>query len=146
MEEKEKRDIIKQFESERLEWTYRIKNIASRFKIVENLVEVQVDLYSSRQEAVDYIQNLTIILSKLQKKYDTEWKVAYDELSLNQDFRYNDREKARFASEKISNLKINIEILQSHIEYFKETVKTIDNMIFGVKHRIDIEDFKRGIK
>lgn len=142
----EKKNFIEQFEYERQDWTSIIRGIASRFKIVENMVEVQVDLYSERQRAVDYMQQLTILQSRLKKKYESEWKKAYDDLALNTDFRYNERERAKFASEKTSESKLKIDILQTHIEFFRETIKTIDNMIFGVKHRIEIEDFKRGIK
>lgn len=142
----EKKGFIEQFESERQEWTSLIKNIASRFKIVENMAEVQVDLYSQRQLAVDYMQQLSVLQSRLKKNYESEWKKAYDDLALNQDFRYNERERAKFATERTSTSKLKIDILQIHIEYFRETIRTLDNMIFGVKHRIEIEDFKRGNK
>ena len=142
----EKKGFIEQFESERQEWTSLIKNIASRFKIIENMAEVQVDLYSQRQLAVDYMQQLSVLQSRLKKNYESEWKKAYDDLALNQDFRYNERERAKFATERTSTSKLKIDILQVHIEYFRETIRTLDNMIFGVKHRIEIEDFKRGNK
>lgn len=142
----EKKGFIEQFEAERLQWTSDVRGIASRFKIVENMAEVQVDLYSTRQQAVDYMQQLSVLQSRLKKNYESDWKKAYDDLALNQDFRYNERERAKFASERTSTSKLKIDILQSHIEFFRETIKTIDNMIFGVKHRIEIEDFKRGNK
>lgn len=142
----EKKGFIEQFETERQQWTSDIRGIASRFKIVENMAEVQVDLYSTRQQAVDYMQQLSVLQSRLKKNYETEWKKAYDDLALNQDFRYNERERAKFATERISASKLKIDILQTHIEFFRETIKTLDNMIFGVKHRIEIEDFKRGNK
>ena len=108
------------------------------------MIDVQVDLYSERQVATDYIHELTVLFSKLKKLYLAEWKKAYDALSLNEDLRYNEREKNKFADEKSAASKLKMEILQNHIDYFRETVKTIDSMTFGVKHRIEIEDFKRG--
>jgi len=36
------------------------------------------------------------------------------------------------------------EYLQNHLEYFRETVKTIDTMCFGIKHRISLEEYRRG--
>jgi hypothetical protein len=58
----------------------------------------------------------------------------------------SEKERQRFAEEKTSNAKLKLDILQSHVDFFRETVKTIDNMIFGVKHRLEIEDFRRGNK
>lgn len=142
----DKKTFIEQFETERQEWTGTIKEIASRFKKVEGMADVQVDLYSKRQQAVEYMQQLSVLQSRLKKKYETEWRTAYDDLALNQDFRYNERERAKFATEQTSSQKMKIEILQIHIEFFRETVKTLDNMIFGVKHRIEIENFRIGNK
>lgn len=145
-EKPEKKGFIEQFEEERLSWTSNVRGIAMQFKNIDNMVDVQVDLYSTRQQAVDYMQQLTVLQSRLKKNYESEWKKAYDDLALNQDFRYNERERAKFATEKTSNSKLKIDILQTHIEFFRETIKTLDNMIFGVKHRIDIENFKIGNK
>ena len=145
-EEEKKKTYIEKFESERQDWTLCIRNIASMFKHIDSMVDVQVDLYSRRQLAVDYIQQLNVLQSRLKKKYESEWKKAYDDLAMNQDLRYNERERAKFATEKSSDSKMKMDILQTHIEFFKETVKTLDSMIFGVKHRLELEAFKAGIK
>lgn len=137
---------VERFEKERADWTEKVRTIASKFRSIDNMVEVQVELYSERQVATDYIHELTVLFSKLKKLYLSEWKKAYDALSMNEDLRYNEREKTKFSDEKAAGSKLKMEILQNHIDYFRETVKTIDNMIFGVKHRLDIEDFKRGNK
>lgn len=142
----EKKGFIEQFENERQEWTSNIRGIAARFKHIDNMVDVQVDLYSTRQQAVDYMQQLSVLQSRLKKNYETEWKKAYDDLALNQDLRYNERERAKFANERTSNSKLKIDILQIHIDFFRETIKSLDNMIFGVKHRLDIEAYKAGMK
>jgi hypothetical protein len=137
---------VERFESERAEWTERVRGIASRFKNVEDLIDVQVDLYSERQRGAEYMHELQVLQSKLKKAHLTEWKKAYESLTMSEDFRYNEKEKTRMADEKTSGHKLKIDILQTHIDFFRETVKTIDNMIFGVKHRLEIEDFRRGNK
>jgi hypothetical protein len=65
---------------------------------------------------------------------------------MDQDYRYSENEKKRIAEERSSGSKLKLDILQTHVDFFRETTKTIDNMIFGVKHRLEIEDFKRGNK
>jgi len=145
-EDSSKLNYIERFEKERTDWTNTIKDIAKRFKNIEDLVDVQVDLYSERQRALEYMHELQVLSSKLKKFYLSEWKKAYDALSMNEDFRYNEREKNKMAEEKTSASKLKLDILQTHIDFFKDSIKTIDNMIFGVKHRLEIEDFKRGNK
>ncbi len=137
---------VERFEQERNEWTEEVKKISSRFKNVEDMVEVQVDLYSKRQQAVEYMHQLMVLQSRLKKNWIAEYKKAYEALLIDADYRYSEKEKQRIAEEKTSTSKLKLEILQSHVDFFKETTKTIDNMIFGVKHRLEIEDFRRGNK
>lgn len=141
-----KESFVDRFERERKEWTDKVKGISVRFRSVDDLVDVQVDLYSQRQVAVDYQHQLQVLHSKLKKKLATEFKVAYDKLKKSEDFRYSEREMAKFAEEMSGETRNKVEILQTHIDFFRETIRTIDNMIFGVKHRLEIEDFRRGNK
>jgi hypothetical protein len=92
------------------------------------------------------MHQLMVLQSRLKKTWIAEYKKAYDALIMDQDYRYSEKERQRIAEEKTSNSKLKLDILQSHVDFFRETVKTIDNMIFGVKHRLEIEDFKRGNK
>jgi hypothetical protein len=137
---------VERFEQERNEWTGDIKDVSSRFKNVEDMVEVQVDLYSKRQQAVEYMHQLMVLQSRLKKAWITEYKKAYDSLLMDADYRYSEKEKQRIAEEKSSASKLKLDVLQTHVDFFRETIKTVDNMIFGVKHRLEIEDFKRGNK
>jgi hypothetical protein len=123
-----------------------VQEIAGRFRSVEVLAEVQIDLYSRRQEAIEYLFKLIGIHNKLKKAYALEYKVAYDKIGLNEDLRYNDKEKAKIAEGLTAETKFKLESVNSQMEFFRETTKTIDNMIFGVKHRIEIENFKIGMK
>lgn len=137
---------VERFEQERNSWTTEVTGISKKFRDVENMAEVQVELYSRRQLGVEYMHQLMSLQSRLKKNWISEYKKVYDSLLLDQDYRYSEKEKQRIAEEKTASSKMKLEILQSHVDFFKETIKTIDNMIFGVKHRLEIEDFKRGNK
>jgi hypothetical protein len=137
---------VERFEQERNDWTEDVRGISSRFKNIDDMVDVQVDLYSKRQLGVEYMHQLMVLQSRLKKTWIAEYKKAYDALILDQDYRYSEKERQRIAEEKTSASKLKLDILQSHVDFFRETIKTIDNMIFGVKHRLEIEDFKRGNK
>lgn len=137
---------VERFEQERNDWTEDVRGISSRFKNIDDMVDVQVDLYSKRQLGVEYMHQLMVLQSRLKKTWIAEYKKAYDILILDQDYRYSEKERQRIAEEKTSASKLKLDILQSHVDFFRETIKTIDNMIFGVKHRLEIEDFKRGNK
>ena len=137
---------VERFEQERITWSQMIKEMSSKFKIVADLVDLQVDLYSNRQIALEYMQQLNVLLSKLKKSHISAWKKEYESISINEDYRYNEREKVKIADEKVSTIKLKMDILQNHIDFFKETIKGIDSMIFGVKHRIEIQHIIDGSK
>lgn len=141
----EKKSIVQQFEEERAQWKHDIESISKRFRKIEDMVEVQVDLYSSRQVATEYVYQLITTQSKLKKMHGAEWKKWYDHYTLNEDHRPSEKEKAKLIDDKISNIKLNLDVIQSHIEYMRETVRTIDQMIFGIKSRNEIEAFRRNI-
>jgi len=142
----ESTDYIERFSRERTAWSDDIVNIGRRFRDVDNLAEVQVDLYSKRQQALEYQYKLISIHSKLKTTYTAQWKRAFDEAGKNEDLRYSEKEKSKVADAMTSNLRFKVESVQNQIDFFRETIKGIDNMNFGVKHRIEIENFKAGLK
>jgi hypothetical protein len=36
------------------------------------------------------------------------------------------------------------EILQNHLDFMRETLRSIDTICYGVKHRIALEEYRRG--
>lgn len=139
-----KESVETQFQRERLEYKQFIDEIANSFKgPIENMSETQVKIFSKRQLAVEYTYSLISKHASVKKKYQQAWKKEYDNLS-DSEFRYGEKEKLKLVDSQTSNYTYLLSLIQSHIDYIRETTKTIDNMVFGVKHRIDIEDFKRG--
>lgn len=139
-------DYAERFEQDRSKWTNLLKSMASRFKEINDMNDVQIDIYSHRQEAVEHIHKLIVVFNKIKKKYNTAFAASYEQLARNDDYRYSEKEKIRFAEEKNGEIKFKMEMLQTQIDFFRETLKSIDNMIFGIKSRIDIEEYRRGHK
>jgi hypothetical protein len=144
--ESKKEDIAERFKNEREKWTSDIKDISLQFKNVDNIPDIQIELYSKRQVCTEYISRLYGIVFKLKKNYAAKWNKVNTELMESSDYRYSEKERAKIADEKTADSKMQLDILTSHIQFFQETVKGIDSMIFGVKHRLEAEDFRRGNK
>ena len=139
-----KESVESQFERERLEYKDFINEIANSFRgPIENMAETQVKIFSKRQLAVEYTYSLISKHANAKKRFQIEWKKEYDKLN-DSEYRYSEKEKLKLVESQTANLQYLLSLIQSHIDYIRETTKTIDNMVFGVKHRIDIEDFKRG--
>jgi len=139
-------DFVTKFTDERKYWSESVISLGRRFNIIENLAELQVDLYSQRQQIVEYQFKLVSLHTKIKKLFSIEWKKAYEEAGRNDDIRFSEKEKTKTAEAITSTIKFKQESVSNQIDFFKETLKTVDSMIFGVKHRIEIENFKIGMK
>lgn len=136
-------NYIERFENERKEWTEKIQSFSERMKDIKNLVYLQVDLFSNRQILLEYISNLGQIIIKLNNKYKKSKSERMKYYSEVHQVRYGTNEKTPLIEGELSELKERIDILDSHISFLNETIKTIDFMIYGVKSRILLEEYLR---
>jgi hypothetical protein len=138
-------DKIKdRFIEERGKWKDKVVDMAKRMKSISDLAELQVDLYTYRQEAIEYYYNLNLAVIKLEKKYSKLKRKLVEELN-DKDVRYGKTDMNVIIDGASAEHKHHIEIVKSQSSYLYETVKTIDNMIFGIKHRIEIENFRTSV-
>jgi hypothetical protein len=136
--------IKERFIEERTAWKEKVVDMAKRMKMVKDLPELQVDLYTYRQEAIEYYYNLNLAVIKLEKKYSKLKRKLVEEIN-DKDVRYGKTDMNTIVDGAAADQKHHVEMIKSHASYFYETVKTIDNMIFGIKHRLEMENFRTSI-
>lgn len=136
--------IKERFIEERGKWKELVTDMAKRMKSMSGLAELQVDLYTYRQEAIEYYYNLNLAVIKLEKKYSKLKRKLVEELN-DKDVRYGKTDMNVIVDGASADHRHHIEIVKSQSSYLHETVKTIDNMIFGIKHRIEIENFRTSV-
>jgi len=136
--------IKERFIEERARWRDKVVEMAKRIKNIAELAELQVDLYTTRQEAIEYYYNLNLASIKLEKKHSKLKSKLVEEFN-NKDIRYAKSDMSTLVEGASADYKHHIDLIKSHSSYFYETVKTIDNMIFGIKHRIEMENFRTSI-
>jgi hypothetical protein len=137
-------NIKDRFIEERSKWKDKVVDMAKRMKSISDLAELQVDLYTYRQEAIEYYYNLNLAVIKLEKKYSKLKRKLVEELN-DKDVRYGKTDMNVIVDGASAEHRHHIEIVKSQSSYLYETVKTIDNMIFGIKHRIEIENFRTSV-
>jgi hypothetical protein len=136
--------IKERFIEERSKWKERVVDMAQRMRNMSGLPELQVDLYTYRQEAIEYYYNLNLAVIKLEKKYSKLKRKLVEEVN-DRDVRYGKTDMNVIVDGASADHKHHIEIVRSQASYLHETVKTIDNMIFGIKHRIEMENFRTSV-
>jgi hypothetical protein len=136
-------DFSDKLEKTRTFWLEKVKSMSASLLNMSKLAECQVELYSYRQICIEYQFNVLNAIVKLNKSYKRKrlerWKYYKTEHQMRMD---KDITELHIDVD-IENLSQQHSLLSNQLDFAKETVKTIDNLIYGIKHRISIEDYKR---
>jgi conjugal transfer/entry exclusion protein len=125
---------------DRIDWKNKIIDLVAQIKIMRNLSDCQVNMLSYRQMLLDKMGELKNTIYKRNAAWERYYKVEYREYSVSYDLKLTSGEKHQFIRADLSLLKNQIEMLQGHVEYYQECIRTLDNMAFAIRNRIRLED------
>lgn len=126
-------------ETQRVQWTNIIKECSNKFKKIEDLNDLNIDLFSYRQLLVEkkmYISDLYNKLNRLTKKTK-----AFNFRELRKTENLYTKSQSDFKillNEMDAEIDEKLQLYQDLITFFSETLNTIDRMIFAVKYRLQI--------
>ena len=145
-ENKEGQDTMEsRFSKERVEWKAKVQNMSTMMKRLPDVAELMTNIYTERQQAVEYYHYLLTLLQKVNKTYRKQFSEKYDF--------YTYKSQKRFPNERVKEIQIMADLgpiliireqIENHSKYIDKTIGTIDNIIFGIKSRIEIEQIMRG--
>jgi hypothetical protein len=131
-------------------WMKWVDDMSTLVKTMDGLQDLQVEVYARRQEAVENYHNLTASLAKQTKLYKEKYTEIYNKVRLMKipntpNYVYNTEGALRQQVEgELAQDKYYIDIIENHIGYMDQTIKTIDSMIYNISNRIKIEEIKLG--
>jgi len=108
------------------------------------VADLQTDLYSNRQIVVDYTHTLMNHLTRINRVFREKKIERWEHYTRNYDLRMDKDPKELHIYVDIADVVERKDLLQTHLEFFRETIKTIDTMCYGIKHRLSLEEYKRG--
>jgi len=141
----EKETLEDRFSRERTQWGGKIKGMSGKLRKALDVAELMTEVYTERQIALEYYHYLISLLIKINKRYNKSYSDKY------KFYKYESQE--RLPSDKIIQIRVNAElqdmkekreIFDNHAKFMDGTIKTIDNIIFGMKSRIEVEQIARG--
>ena len=132
--------IEQKLANERKDWKEKIHDLIKMIKGISTLAEAQVFMLSYRQIFVDKITELRALHMKKQKSIDTFYKDQYREYTINYDIKLSPAEKNQFIKADLANLRMQAELLENQINFFQESIKTMDTMSFSINNRIKLAE------
>jgi len=117
-------------------------------KTLPELADMMNDVYIKRQEALDLYYGTMKILSKFNRNYKVSAAGIYNSLKSGQNgLRYTNESAITMQIEaQLSKEKEVIDLLTLFTDFMKETVHTIDNIIYGINPKIKIYEMINGLK
>lgn len=132
-------------------WHEWIDFLTSNLKDMDKLPDLQVAVFSRRQEALDQYHIVASKLALLTKEYKEKYAKVYNEIRpmklapgttsmmYSTERAISDQIEARLSQEKYV-----IDLYESYMNYMDSTIKTIDGIIYSITNRIKIEEIKIG--
>ena len=140
----DKMEILRtEFEKTRLYWRDKISVMSPMLKEMHKLADLSVDMYSSRQIVLEQSHFLQSMLAKVNSTYKKSVNAKSIEL-MNGDRKFKAGEtKTLVETASMLDMKERIDLIESQINYMHETIKTLDNIGYGIGNMIKIEDYRR---
>ena len=120
-------------------------------KHFEKLDDLQTEVFSRRQEAVEEYHSMAFELAKRAKIYNERYAEAYNRIRLvkvtqgSATFMYGtERAISAQIDAQLSQDKYIIDMVESQMQYLDNTIKTIDGIIYAIPNRIKIEEIRTG--
>ena len=130
--------LEERFKEERVDWNNKIITLIESIKYTQKLAEAQITQLSYRQMLQDKLVEYRILHEKRQEVFDKQTVDRFREYKLSYDIKLSSSETQAFVQSDCKALKLQIKMIQTQIVYFEESIKTLDNLGFAIKNKIEI--------
>jgi hypothetical protein len=125
---------------DRIDWKDKINELVHKIKNMSELADCQVSMLSYRQILLDKVTDFKTMIYKRNGTWERYYRSQYREYTLNYDVKLTSGEKHQFIKADLSALRTQIDMLQSHVDYYYECIKTLDNLAFAIRNRIRLDE------
>ena len=130
--------LEERFKEERSDWNSKIIELVESIKHTSKLSEAQVIQLSYRQMIQDKLAEYRILHEKRQEMFDKQTTDRFREYKLSYDIKLSGAETQAFVQSDCKALKLQLKMIHTQIIYFEESIKTLDNIGYAIKNKIEI--------
>lgn len=130
--------LEERFKEERADWNDKIINLIGTIKFTDKLAEAQVIQLSYRQMIQEKLAEYRILHEKRQEMFDKQTVDRFREYKLSYDIKLSSSETQMFVQSDCKALKLQLKMIHTQIVYFEESIKTLDNLGYAIKNKIEI--------
>lgn len=125
---------------QRYEWANKMIEVIQKIDRVSTIPEAQIYMLSYRHVMTDEIASIQSQISHMKERNYITKRLQYQKYDkLNKENGYNPfEEKKIHLDADLSEKTRRVEMLETQVSFFKDTVKTLDQLGFSIKNRIQL--------
>jgi len=130
-------------------WTEAITELNAKMKTLPKVDELLNEIYAKRQLAVEQYFNMNLMIAQRKRAYNAQYVSMYNNIKLtgiNGIRLTSDQQITRQIEACLDGDKMVISMLENHWSFLDATVKTIDQMLYGVREKVEIHKILNGLK
>lgn len=120
---------------QRQKWTKEIEELNNQMQTLPKLNELLNVIYGKRQSAVEYYYAMNGVILKQSKEYKKLYNDMFNNIKINgyNGMRFTtDQSISRQVETELQDRKEIIDLLTNQNNFMKDTISTIDNLIYGI--------------
>jgi len=123
--------------TQRQDWTQKIRELARCFKDVDMLNQAMVEIPSYRQIIIEQIAGLSIKIKQQEARLSKTYKASYIKY-FEYDYKLTDKLKESFLKADMADDNMILGLLTTQMDFLRESVKTLDNMSWAVRNKLQL--------
>jgi chromosome segregation ATPase len=131
--------LDRKLSSQRTEWTNIIKGLSQSLRNLNTMEETIAEVLSSRQSLVEQISYLNMKVKEQKNKVNVRYREAYIRY-YEYDYKLGEKQKEKFIETDLADENMILSHLENQVEFFRDSVKTLDNMGFAIRNRLALKD------
>lgn len=141
--------LEEQLNEHRNKWTNEITSLNEMMKTLPKVNDLLSIVYMKRQEAVDYYHSMNTVILKQMREYKRQSLNMFNTIKIsgyNGVRLPNDSAIQKVVEVELIDEKSIIDLLTNHNNFIKESIATIDNLIYGINQKIKLGEILNGLK
>lgn len=144
-DDKPKESLEERLSKERQEWNDKIAEIGQKIRKIFDIPELMTYLYTERQRAVEYYHYLGSLMIGFNKKWRSQYNERWEYYTNKAQVRYpNETTKHNRILVDLADFVEKKELIENHMKFMDRTIGTLDNIIYAIPKRVEIEQISRG--
>ena len=131
--------IDKKLSDQRTMWTSKIGDLSKSLRYINGMEDTIAMVLSNRQILIEQIAYINVKIKEQKRKLAERYREKYLEY-YNFDYKLGEKQKEQFIQADLADEGIILSHLENQLEFFKESVKTLDNMGFAIRNRLALKD------